>query len=310
MKQEKNFDQKENIRNDIKEHYSSILKREPDESGVNFWYDKIISGEIKLNELKNHFDYLIIKKREQIEKINQNRIFKIELQEEYAKNKFKEIEGWLDPNTSLIISSLSQILNELKISGGIGEIGVHHGKLFILLHLMLNKNERSFCIDVFDKQELNLDHSGLGSYNEFIKNVQKFGNLDLVDIFIDSSLKISSNEIIDKTGQIKILSIDGGHTSEIVFNDFKLGEKILVEGGIIILDDYFNPMWPGVSEGTNRYFINNKTKLKPFAIAANKVFFSNNDEIKNKYYEYFKTRHKSSIMKFTKMLDSDVVVLR
>jgi hypothetical protein len=44
--------------------------------------------------------------------------------------------------------------------------------------------------------------------------------------------------------------------------------------GVIILDDYFNEMWPGVSEGVHRYFRELHGVL-PFATGANKMLFCN-----------------------------------
>jgi hypothetical protein len=80
----------------------------------------------------------------------------------YTKYGFKKVDGWLDPASAFIIYQLSKVQNELGISGGVGEIGVHHGKLFILLLLMLKKGERSFGVDIFDEQNLNIDSSGKG----------------------------------------------------------------------------------------------------------------------------------------------------
>ena len=48
--------------------------------------------------------------------------------------------------------------------------------------------------------------------------------------------------------------------------------EALAPGGVIILDDYFNEMWPGVSEGVDRDFREPRGIL-PFATGANKTFF-------------------------------------
>ena len=55
-------------------------------------------------------------------------------------------------------------------------------------------------------------------------------------------------------GPLRFFSIDGGHLSHIVKHDLETAALSITDGGVIILDDYFNPEFPGVSEGTNRYF--------------------------------------------------------
>jgi len=304
----KNLD-RNNIKNNLKNYFNLILKKEPQDSDLNFWLEKIFLKGIELSSIKKHFEYLISLKGVETN-YNNKRQFSLKSQEEYAHNKFKEIQGWLNPESAVIISSLSKIQNEIGIMGSVGEIGVHHGKLFILLHLMLNKGERSFCVDVFERQDLNVDKSGHGSYEIFNKNIKKYGSSELVDIFSDSSLNLLSSDVISKSGKARILSIDGGHTPEVVVNDFQLGESMLVKGGIIILDDYFNAAWPGVSEGTNEYFLGKKSRLRPFAISPNKVFFTNDKEISIQYFNFFKTVFLDKFLKSTKMYGYDVIVLR
>ena len=305
MKKEKN-----NIKLQITQFYRDILQREPEDSDLDFWFKKVVTKQIELSDISKHFEYLIQLKKEDETNHNSKRLFSLELQQNYAKNNFLEIKGWLAPDSAIIISSLSKIQNELGVRGSVGEIGVHHGKLFLLLHLMLNEGERSFAVDVFENQDLNLDKSGRGSYEVFTKNLLKYGNPKLVDVFSNSSLNLSPDDIISKSGKVRILSIDGGHTPEVTLNDFKLGESILVKGGVIILDDYFNHAWPGVSEGTNEYFFNHKSKLRPFAISINKVFFTNDRKISTQYLDYFKLVHLEKIQKFTRMFNNDVIILR
>lgn len=305
MKEDKN-----NIQLQITQFYREILQRKPEDSDINFWLKKVISKQIELSDIPNHFEYLMQLKKKDETNHNSTRLFSLELQEDYAKNKFKEIKGWVVEESTIIISSLSKIQNELGMRGSVGEIGVQYGKLFLVLHLMLNEGERSFAVDVFENQDLNLDKSGHSDYEIFAKNLQKYGNPKLVDVFSDSSLNLSPDDIISKSGKARILSIDGGHTPEVVLNDFKLGESILENGGVIILDDYFNPEWPGVSQGTNEYFFNHKSKLRPFAYTMYKVFFTNDEKISNQYLDYFKIAHLDKIQKFTRMFNNDVIFLR
>ncbi|MBO3459378.1 class I SAM-dependent methyltransferase [Aetokthonos hydrillicola Thurmond2011] len=208
----------------------------------------------------------------------------------YANQGLRKVQGWFAADSALVIRQLATAQNHFMITGGVGEIGVHHGKLFILLHLMLRKNERSFAVDIFDKQELNIDKSGKGNLNIFLKNVRDLGgNPDLIDIFEKSSLNVSAEEIISKSGKIRIFSVDGGHTAELTLNDLLIAEQSICDGGIIIIDDYFNAHWPGVSDGVFQFFQKKKSDLIPIIISPNKIFLTHTKYAKD-YQSFLKEK--------------------
>jgi hypothetical protein len=69
-----------------------------------------------------------------------------------------------------------------------------------------------------------------------------------------------------------MFSIDGAHTEEATINDLRLAEAVLLQDGIVILDDCFNEAWPEVCAGVANY-ICGEHKLVPFAITPGKVMF-------------------------------------
>ena len=160
------------------------------------------------------------------------------------------------------------------ITGAVGEIGVHMGRLFILLKLTAVPTERSFAIDVFGDQHKNVDHSGHGGREQFLQNVSRWTGDTDVDIIQSSSLDVRPDQIIRTVGPCRLVSIDGGHTEECALSDLQLIEAVLVERGVAILDDFFNPLWPGVVTGASKYFLNPETKLRPFAITLNKLYLA------------------------------------
>src|SRR6478735_1435937 len=46
------------------------------------------------------------------------------------------VDGWLSSAAAATICTLSQRQRELNVVGSVAEIGIHHGKLFILLYLL------------------------------------------------------------------------------------------------------------------------------------------------------------------------------
>ena len=78
----------------------------------------------------------------------------------YLSDGLGQVEGWLDPRSAKVIAALGEYQTAQGIRGAVGEIGVHHGKLLVLLDLIKAKGEISFAVDLFDDQQLNVDQSG------------------------------------------------------------------------------------------------------------------------------------------------------
>src|SRR6185312_5557029 len=195
----------------------------------------------------------------------------------------RQIDGWLHPYTAEFIATLAQLQRSAGFSGSLGEIGVHHGKLFVLLLLTADSNEKAFAIDVFEDQALNLDGSGRGDRQIFEANIVRWaGSSEKLVTIAKSSLTVSPDEILTSCGKVRLASIDGGHTAECAFSDLKLIEAVMPDYGIAVLDDYFNEDWPDVSTGAARYFMQTTTRMRPFAIVPNKVFLATQEY--NKFY--------------------------
>lgn len=163
------------------------------------------------------------------------------------------------------------------------EIGVHHGRLFIGLHLLRRPNEKSLAIDLFADQAMNIDQSGHGDEHIFRKNVARHaGSCDGVILLSANSLHIDGEDIRKHLdARVRFFSVDGGHTSEIVQHDMRTAQDSLADGGVVIADDVFNESWPGVAEGTLEY-LDSPSSLVPFAIGFNKVLLTQR-EFANEY---------------------------
>jgi hypothetical protein len=184
------------------------------------------------------------------------------------------VPGWLHSYSAAFIADLSRIQAASSIKGSVAEIGVHMGRLFILLKLLTKDPEQAIAIDVFGDQHLNTDHSGFGDQDRFLHNVAEHASMERLVVLQRSSLEVKAGDILRRVGLCRLFSIDGGHTEDCTLNDLMLAESALAEDGIVILDDYFNESWPDVSTGAARYFCNPATELRPFAITPNKLFLA------------------------------------
>lgn len=191
----------------------------------------------------------------------------------YLKHGHELVKGWLFPGALRATVLLSDEQRRSSLSGGVAEIGVHHGKLFILLYLLSSEDETAVAIDLFSRQDLNVDRSGAGDLERFKRNLQRHADTSRLVIHEGDSTQLTATSFLG-LGRVpfRLISIDGGHTAEITAHDLATAEGALGQGGIIILDDCFNEEWPGVSEGVHRYFSEPRA-IVPFGIGANKTFF-------------------------------------
>jgi hypothetical protein len=200
--------------------------------------------------------------------------------QKYLRWGNKRVEGWFYQVDAQLVRAVGDIQTKNKISGSVGEIGVWKGRLFILLYLLLHENEKAFSIDIFDQSHLSKDRSNpkpnpaLNHLLEmFLDNVRKHaGPPDDIHTIRASSDNVVAEDILSTVGAVRLFSIDGGHTKEMVINDLELAASTLCEQGVVIFDDCFNPEWPGVTNGLHEFFYRKTPDLVPFAISRNKVF--------------------------------------
>lgn len=191
----------------------------------------------------------------------------------YINGQHPRVDGWLAAFSARLIAELAAILEQEDIEGAAAEIGAHHGRLFILLHLASTARQ-DLVIDVFEDQHLNVDDSGKGDKAILLRNLQRCGGDPArVHILQKSSLEVQPDEILETVGRPALFSIDGGHTVECTINDLRLADATLAEQGMVILDDLFNEFWPEVAVGALTFLGDPTSRLRPFAISPGKVYF-------------------------------------
>ena len=213
------------------------------------------------------------KKREL--RVSENRQQRLE---HFNSHVYGHVEGWLGDRMWQIVNVIGTILDTNGVCGNIAEFGVHHGLFLFLLNALRNENEVCFAIDVFDEQHLNVDCSGRGSLAVFLSHVETLmaSQRQSFRIVQRDTMSFSTSEVADLFGKngVKFFSIDAGHTVQHTFNDLHLAQEVLVPGGVIALDDYMSPHWPGVTEGFYRFTGSANRRLKPFLYFQNKLFLT------------------------------------
>lgn len=190
----------------------------------------------------------------------------------YCRSGKDSVNGWLARTDAEMISCLLATQTARGYRGAVAEVGVHHGKSFILLALC-NLPEPCYAIDIFGQQSLNIDGSGKGDKQIFLAHLARHG-VPAKQIVIDERLSgdVSAQDIITRAGHTRFFHIDGGHHLEAISHDLRLAEATMTGHGIIAVDDVFRPEWPEVSMGTFAHLASPQSQLTIFAIGFNKTY--------------------------------------
>jgi hypothetical protein len=205
----------------------------------------------------------------------------------YLQNGFWLIEGYCMVDTFRVIDIIDS--SGINNKGGVCEIGVHHGRFYMMLNATTDSHEKSYAVDVFENQELNIDNSGKGSrviFENNIRNLDKHQGSNTNIIVGDST--DSALDLVNRIGPgtLRYVSIDGGHTVEHTLNDLAIAEKLVRNEGVVVLDDIMHYCWLGVVEAAVKYLDKSPT-LVPFAIGQNKLYMCKLSYHK-KYLELFR----------------------
>jgi len=196
-----------------------------------------------------------------------------------------------------ITMKLSRIQNEEGIFGSIAELGVHHGRFTGALFITARENEKLIAADLFeDLQYQNIDVSGYGNKQAFVNGMRMYGlnESDLHLIHTGSTEDIPFDWYIRNDFEpFRLISVDAGHTAGLTFNDLEIAFCNALRGSIIILDDFFHNLWPGVTEGFYQFAQMGPIEgVYPFLRCEGKNFVTNDKDLHKKYYNALRNEPK------------------
>lgn len=163
-----------------------------------------------------------------------------------------EINGYLNVPSYAAFAVVYAAQRAAGVWGAVGEIGVHHGRSFILAALLSSPSEPLWVLDLFEElQALNVDSSGSGSFAALSRNMARVG-LDIAAASVErrSSADLPADYFCSGgMPRFRFFSVDGGHTEKLTRLDMTTARCHLAEGGVIAVDDIFNNLFLGVTEG-------------------------------------------------------------
>jgi hypothetical protein len=155
----------------------------------------------------------------------------------------QEVTGFLTPRAAAAISAILTYQKAAALHGSLAEIGVHYGKTLIGLALAANPGERVVGLDLFpgDTKPKVVD---------VLRSVLPGDYGGEVVLSTADSTGLATAEWISKLARpARFVHVDGDHTYRSVLSDLLLADSHLLDGGVVVIDDFLHEWYPDVTEG-------------------------------------------------------------
>lgn len=172
-------------------------------------------------------------------------------------SRIKDIPGWFNVDDCGHFFLVLSYQSATGVKGDLLEIGSYHGRSTVLMATCLQPGERIVVCDAF---ESNIDdhYANKPSPAALISNMKRLNPRIGEDRIVIH--KCLSNDLhLNKEEKFRFIHIDGGHSAEQAYFDLNLCSKHLTPHGIIVMDDYYNKLWPGVTQGTDKFLNDSDT---------------------------------------------------
>ena len=170
----------------------------------------------------------------------------------------EDVEGWLQPGAAQLICDIDARQQQRGMSGARVEFGVHHGRSLILLAL-LDPDSPVLGLDLDDSHvRPHIESYGLTNASMVT------GNTNDID-----ATRIRAELAALGASSVRMVSIDGDHTYEGTLHDLLTTAELLCAGGVAVVDDVANPIYPGVHQAMIELI--DTEQLVPFAAAGGRI---------------------------------------
>jgi hypothetical protein len=160
--------------------------------------------------------------------------------DEYVAHMDELVLGWFAYIDAMVFHAVDKVQRDSGVEGNLLEIGAYLGKSAILLGYLLRSEERLVVCDLFTNEELDPDlEADAALFDElsrhaFEENYARFHSRPATVI------ERPSTELTDEAlgRSFRIVHVDGSHRFDIVRQDIATALELVVDGGIVIVDDY------------------------------------------------------------------------
>jgi hypothetical protein len=161
------------------------------------------------------------------------------------------IPGWFADDDVALFRWAHAVQVDAGIHGDLLEIGVYQGRSAILLGYFVRGGERLVVCDPFGgpvedaaNTAENTRFYGALQRRDFERNFRRFHH-GLPVVLDCPSCRIVEHGALAPT--FRFVHVDGSHVYDVVRGDIDVARRLLIDGGLVVLDDFRAPHTPGVA---------------------------------------------------------------
>ncbi|MDF1825627.1 MAG: class I SAM-dependent methyltransferase [Verrucomicrobiales bacterium] len=170
------------------------------------------------------------------------------------------LPGWFFRRSCITWDCLLRFQEEQEIGGDFLEIGVWRGRSALLAALHAGEGDTFLLVDpAIHEKTLETLGASTTAKLKFLREC--------------SSALADSDWLTDHANSCRWIHIDGEHTGTRVYDDICHGVQLLSEEGILVIDDFFSPIWPQITKASFDYCHHYPDELRLFLCGDNKGYF-------------------------------------
>ncbi len=189
--------------------------------------------------------------------------------------RFSDVPGWFEENAVALWDALLTYQAEQGLTGDLLEIGVWKGRSAGMIALHAREGERFFLIDDQPLEEAAALLAKAAPRAQYVCCQQ------------DSRAFPKHPDFRSLRGSVRWMHIDGGHSSHHVATDLGIANQVLSAGGVVIVDDFFTPAYPQVTQAVFQYLAKRPKDFALFLAGFNKAYLCRPRAAK-RYLEFIK----------------------
>jgi len=190
---------------------------------------------------------------------NRNQFSLIDTLQYFENVVDKRVVGWFYTFDNIIIYDILKSAQK-DITGDICEIGVAFGKSAVAISNYKRPEDKLYLYEIFDEE----------SKQKAEDNIKTYGTFNNVEWRIENTTELTLDSVEFDT-PLRLLHIDGCHEHYAVFSDLTLFTQKMAKNGVVVLDDFNDPEYPGVNSGCLEFIYKNGD-WTIFAIGQNKAY--------------------------------------
>jgi len=151
------------------------------------------------------------------------------------------IPGWFYPQSAAIWDTLLSYQKATAIAGNLLEIGVFQGKSAAMAALHRQGEETCVFVDPMPLEEV----------RQRIEQIVPEAKCQYIQ---ELSQYLLRHEFVREAARdFRWIHIDGEHSAQAVSSDLTVAEMLLSDRGMVVLDDFFSPGYPQITQALFRF---------------------------------------------------------